>query len=393
MNQRQLFLDHVAQTSDSPVMLEVEKANGVYIYDIEGKRYIDLVAGVSVSNVGHCHPKVVDAIKTQAEKYMHVMVYGEYIESPQVQFATAITNLLPETLNSVFFVTSGAEANEGAMKLAKRVNGRAEIIAFKNAYHGSTHGALSILGDEYYKQAFRPLLPDIRFINFNEFSDLNQITEKTSCVFIEPIQGEGGIILPAQGYLKALRQKCNETGTLLVFDEVQTGFGRTGYLFSFMKYNVLPDIITVAKGIGGGMPLGAFISSNRMMNLFTFNPTLGHINTFGGHPVCCAAALASLKVLIEDHVIETVEAKGQLFKNLLKHPKIKVIRGTGLFMAVQLENNQQILDFIRIARKNGVLTDWFLFAPDAFRIAPPLTITTEEIEEACRLILLSLNEL
>jgi len=392
ISHRQLFLDHVAQTSDFPLMLEIVKAHGIYMYDKENKPYIDLISGVSVSNIGHTHPKVVEAIKGQSEKYMHLMVYGEYIQAPQVEYAQKITSQLPENLDSVYFVNSGSEAIEGALKLAKRYTGRTEIIACKNAYHGSTHGSLSVMGNESFKNSFRPLLPDIKFLKFNNEEDLDLISEKTACVLIEPVQGEAGIQLPVNNYLQKLRKKCNETGTLLIFDEIQTGFGRLGKLFAFMEFDVIPDIMAIAKGMGGGMPIGAFISSKKIMSSFKNNPILGHITTFGGHPVSCAAASANLDVLINEKLIEQVKSKGELFKKYLNHPQIKEIRGIGLFMAIELENFEQIQKVIKSAIKKGLVTDWFLFHDSAFRIAPPLIITEQQIKDACHILNESINE-
>lgn len=392
ISQRQLFLEHVGQTSDFPLQLEIERAQGIYMFDRNDKSYIDLISGVSVSNLGHVHPEVVKAIKKQVEKYMHLMVYGEYIQTPQVEFAKKLTNLLPEKLNSVYFVNSGSEAIEGALKLAKRYTGRSEMISFKNAYHGSTHGALSVMGNEEFKNSFRPLLPNVNFMNFNSIDDLNLISEKTACVLIEPIQGEAGIRLPHNDYLKKLRKKCDETGTLLIFDEIQTGFGRTGNLFAFQEYDVIPDIFTIAKGMGGGMPIGAFVSSNDIMSSFKTNPILGHITTFGGHPVSCAAACASLDVLLGENIIEKVKSKGELFKKYLIHPEIKEIRGVGLFMAVELRDFSQVKKVIDIAVEKGLVTDWFLFHDSAFRIAPPLIITEEQIKEACGILIESIEE-
>jgi len=392
ISHRQLFLDHVAQTSDFPLMLEIVKAHGIYMYDKENKPYIDLISGVSVSNIGHTHPKVVEAIKGQSEKYMHLMVYGEYIQAPQVEYAQKITSQLPENLDSVYFVNSGSEAIEGALKLAKRYTGRTEIIACKNAYHGSTHGSLSVMGNESFKNSFRPLLPDIKFLKFNNEEDLDLISEKTACVLIEPVQGEAGIQLPVNNYLQKLRKKCNETGTLLIFDEIQTGFGRLGKLFAFMEFDVIPDIMAIAKGMGGGMPIGAFISSKKIMSSFKNNPILGHITTFGGHPVSCAAASANLDVLINEKLIGQVKAKGELFKKYLNHPQIKEIRGIGLFMAIELENFEQIQKVIKSAIKKGLVTDWFLFHDSAFRIAPPLIITEQQIKDACHILNESINE-
>ena len=392
VSQRQLFLQHVGQTSDFPLQLEIERAEGIYMFDKNGKSYIDLISGVSVSNVGHLHPKVVKAIKGQLEKYMHLMVYGEYIQTPQVEFAKKLTNLLPENLNSVYFVNSGSEAIEGALKLAKRYTERSEIIAFKNAYHGSTHGALSVMGNEEFKNSFRPLLPDVNFINFNSYKDLDLITEKTACVLVEPVQGEAGIRLPKDNYLTKLREKCSEVGALLIFDEIQTGFGRIGKLFAFEEYNVVPDIMTIAKGMGGGMPIGAFVSSNKIMSSFKTNPILGHITTFGGHPVSCAAACASLDVLINEKIIDDVKSKGDLFRKYLNHSEIKEIRGIGLFMAVELSDFNQVKKVIDIGIEKGLVTDWFLFHDSAFRIAPPLIITEDQIKQACDIINESIEE-
>ncbi len=392
ISQRQLFLQHVGQTSDFPLQLEIERAEGIYMFDRNEKSYIDLISGVSVSNVGHLHPKVVKAIKGQLEKYMHLMVYGEYIQTPQVEFAKKLTNLLPENLNSVYFVNSGSEAIEGALKLAKRYTGRSEIIAFKNAYHGSTHGALSVMGNEEFKNSFRPLLPDVNFLKFNSYEDLNLISEKTACVLVEPVQGEAGIRLPEENYLRKLREKCHKVGALLIFDEIQTGFGRTGKLFAFEEYNVVPDIMTIAKGMGGGMPIGAFVSSNKIMSSFKINPILGHITTFGGHPVSCAAACASLDVLINERIIGNVKSKGDLFRKYLNHSEIKEIRGLGLFMAVELNDFNQVKKVIDIGIEKGLVTDWFLFHDSAFRIAPPLIITKDQIKQACDILNESIEE-
>ncbi len=392
ISQRQLFLQHVGQTSDFPLQLEIERAEGIYMYDRTGKSYIDLISGVSVSNLGHLHPEVVKAVKDQADKYMHLMVYGEYVQTPQVEFAKKLSDLLPEKLNSTYFVNSGSEAIEGALKLAKRYTGRLEIVSFKNAYHGSTHGALSVMGNEEFKNSFRPLLPDIKFIDFNSKEDLVQITDKTACVLVEPVQGEGGIRLPDSGYLKKLREKCDDHGVLLIFDEIQTGFGRTGSLFAFQKYGVIPDIFTIAKGMGGGMPIGAFVSSNEIMSSFKTNPILGHITTFGGHPVSCAAAKTSLDILTSEGFINEVEQKGKLFRKYLDRPEIKEIRGVGLFMAVELLDFKQVKKVIDIAVSKGLVTDWFLFHDSAFRIAPPLTITNEQIKEACDILNESITE-
>ena len=380
LSQRQLFLNHIAQTSETPLALEIEKAEGVYLFDTSGKRYLDLISGISVSNVGHCHPKVVTAIKDQVDKYMHTMVYGEYIQSPQVKLATHLADNLPSNLSSVYFVNSGSEAIEGAMKLAKRFTGRTEIISFKNAYHGSTQGSLSIMGSEEFKNAFRPLLPDTKQIEFNNTADFYQITERTACVVVETIQGEAGAIVPQNDFLKKLSAHCKSVGALVVADEIQCGFGRTGKLFAFEHYNL-------AKGMGGGMPIGAFISSKEIMNSLTNNPILGHITTFGGHPVSCAAANATLTVLLEEKLMDGVEEKEQLFRTLLKHPKIKSIHGKGLLLSLEFESYEENKSIIDKCIEKGVITDWFLFNSYSMRIAPPLIITEEEIKFACKVIL------
>ena len=387
---RQLFLSHLAQTSTAPLMLEIERAEGMYMHATDGKKYLDLIAGISVSNLGHSHPAVVNAVKEQAEKYMHLMVYGEFVESPQVKYAKRLTEFLPENLNNVYFTNSGAEATEGAMKLAKRVTGRTQFVSFKNAYHGSTQGALSILGDEYFKRKFRPLLPDTLQLEYNNGKDLEKISERTAAVIIEPVQAESGIDIPSKNFIQALRKSCDDTGTLLVFDEAQTGLGRTGKTFAFEHYEVVPDILLLAKALGGGMPLGAFISSKEKMSLLSENPVLGHITTFGGHPVCCAAGLAAFNVLIEDNLTAQVEAKGKLFDELLVHPVIKSKHSIGLMMALEFESFEQNKEIIDLCIERGVLTDWFLFAPHCMRIAPPLIITEEEIKLACNVILESI---
>lgn len=390
---RYLFLQHVAQTSPAPLSIEIERAQGIYLYGPDNKEYIDLISGVSVSNVGHCLPQVVKAVQEQAAKYMHLMVYGEILQSPQIQFAQTLCSLLPPSLQNIYFVNSGSEATEGAIKLAKRFTGRHKIVAFKNAYHGSTQGALSVLGNENMKNAFRPLIPGVVFIDFNDTEQLNQIDEDTACVIVEPIQGEAGIILPSDGYLEKLRQQCSQNGALLVFDEVQTGFGRTGTLFAFQKFNLVPDIITIAKGMGGGMPLGAFIASNELMDCLTYNPVLGHITTFGGHPVSCAAALASLRYLTENKIIEEVKAKELLFKKMLVHPYIIEVRGQGLLLAMELGNSNYLDRFLKLALEDGLILDFFLFCNTAVRIAPPLIISEVEILMVCNKILLLLDKL
>ncbi|TAH04279.1 MAG: aspartate aminotransferase family protein [Sphingobacteriales bacterium] len=387
ISHKQLFLQNTAQTSSFPRLLEIERAEGLYLYDIEGKAYLDLVSGFAVSSIGHRHPKVIEAIKNQLDKYLHLTVYGEFVQAPQVLLAQKLGSVLPPTLSSVYYTNSGAEACEGALKLAKKYTNRSHIIAFKNSYHGSTHGALSVMGNEYYKQAYRPLLPDIEFIKFNAFADLERITTQTACVIIEAIQGEAGVQVPDVLYMQALRTRCNQTGTLLIFDEIQTGFGRTGKLFAFEHYNITPDILLLAKAMGGGMPIGAFIASKTIMDVLKENPILGHITTFGGHPVSCAAALASLNVILDDNLMEGISEKENLFKTLLVHPKIKEIRGKGLMLAIQLDTFFNVENISKQCIENGLIIDWFLHCDTALRIAPPLTITTTEIKKACEIIL------
>lgn len=364
----------------------------MFLHTPEGKKYLDLIAGIGVSNVGHCHPAVVQAVQQQAATYMHLMVYGEFVQSPQVHFAKALADVLPPNLQCTYFVNSGAEAVEGAMKLAKRYTGRTEIIAFQNSYHGSTQGALSLMGNETFKQAFRPLLPGIRLIKLNQTADLEHITEQTAAVFLETIQGEAGIRIPDMVYMQALRQRCSETGTLLVLDEIQCGFGRTGKLFGFEHYGITPDILLLAKGIGGGMPIGAFISSRDIMSVLTENPILGHITTFGGHPVSCAAGLATLQTICTENMAEGVEKKGELFKNLLKHPAIKEVRGKGLMLAVEFDSFETNKTIIDACLDDGIITDWFLHCDNSMRIAPPLIISEAEIEEACAIILKNIEK-
>jgi len=394
LTQRQLFFQHLALPSAHTLALEIEKAEGIYLFDSDGKKYIDLVSGVSVSNVGHRHPMIIKAIKNQLDKYMHLMVYGKYIQTPQVDLATKLSENLPKNLNSTYFVNSGSEAIEGALKLVKRYTGKTEIIAFKNGYHGGTHGALSLLGNEKLKYAFRPLLPNIQFLDFNNIEQLSKINEKTACVVIEPIQAEAGIILPEKDFLKKLRRRCDETNTLLIFDEIQVGFGRTGKLFCFENYEVTPDILCLAKAMGGGMPIGAFISSKEIMSSLTFNPELGHITTFGGHPVCCAAALANLKLLTESNIIKNVNKKGELFINELKdNTAVKCFRQKGLMIAVELENEQNVSKLLELFVENGIIVDQFLFNSNSFRIAPPLIITETEIKEICKTINFCMDKL
>jgi acetylornithine/N-succinyldiaminopimelate aminotransferase len=387
LNQRQLFLQHIAQTSAAPLALEIVKADCCTLYDASGKEYIDLIGGISVANIGHRHPKVIAAIQKQLDLYLHIMVYGEFIESPQIQYAKLLTDHLPASLNSVYFTNSGSEATEGAMKLAKRVTGRTQIVSFNNSYHGSTQGALSVMGDEYWRNAFRPLLPGVQHAAYNSFKSLEFITEQTACVIAETVQAEAGIKPPAKDWIQALQKKCNDTGALFILDEIQAGFGRTGKLWGFQHFDIVPDILLLGKALGGGMPLGAFIAEKRMMDAFSANPVLGHITTFGGHPVCCAAGMAAMQALLEEGWMDTVKEKEKLFESLLVHSKIKAVRSFGLWMAVEFdsfETNKQIIDAL-IA--DGVLTDWFLFASNCLRISPPLMISEGLIEKACEVIL------
>lgn len=389
---RQLFLTHNAQTTDFPLLLEFERAEGVYLYDKTGKAWVDLISGIGVSNLGHSNPHVVNAIKEQVDKYMHLMVYGEYVQIPQVRFAEKLVSLLPSSLNSVYFVNSGAETTEGALKLAKRYTGRSEIIACYNSYHGSTQGALSVMGNEEYKQAYRPLLPGVKFIRFNIVDDLKLITPQTACVIIETVQGEAGIRVPDIAYMQALRKRCSENGTLLILDEIQAASGRTGKLFAFEHFEIVPDILLLAKALGGGMPIGAFVASNEVMGALKENPILGHITTFGGHPVCCAAGLAALEVLLNEKLTERVAEKEALFRQLLVHPAIKEVRGKGLMLAVELESFELNKKIIDRCIENGVIVDWFLHCSNSMRIAPPLIITEGEIRKACAVIIEAIDK-
>lgn len=391
LTNRQIFLRFLAQTSESPMMLEIASAKGVFMYGPAGEKYIDLISGVSVSNTGHCHPDVVDAVKKQAETYFHLMVYGEMIQSPQVKYAEKLASMLPDSLGSCYFVNSGSEAVEGAMKLAKRFTGRSRIFSFRNAYHGSTHGALSIQGDERFKTAFRPLLPDCFQIGFDE-KDLDAIDDKTACVIIETVQGEAGVIDPGKDFLTKLRRKCTQHGALLIFDEIQTGFGRTGVMFAFERYGIIPDILLLAKSLGGGMPLGAFISSPEIMSSLVKDPILGHITTFGGHPVCCAAGLAALEVIQNESLVQNCNARSEQVKKILYHPSIKEIRGEGLLLAVQLKRPALVSYCVRHAPEYGIILDYFLFCEDAFRISPPLIISEEEMRLGCEKVLRLLDD-
>ena len=392
LNNRQFFLQHLAQTSPKPIGLEVERADGVYIYDTAGKSYIDLIAGFSVCNIGHSHPKVIAAIEKQIKQYMHVIVYGEFIQTPQVQYAQSLLSLLPENLQSIYFTNSGAEAAEGAMKLAKRVTKRTRIVAFDGAYHGSTQGALSVMGDEYFRNAYRPLLPDILHLRYNNMEDIEWIDHQVACVIVEPVQAETGVTPANVAWLKALRAKCDALCVLLIFDEIQSGFGRTGTLFAFEQYGVVPDILLTGKALGAGLPLGAFISSPAMMGTLTYDPVLGHITTFGGNPVACAAGKAGLEVLLESGWMAEVKAKETYLLEALSHSAIIAKQHKGLWMSLQFGTPELTKKIAANCVANGVITDWFLFAEDRIRIAPPLSITMEELAIAVQKIKESIEE-
>lgn len=392
-NLRQSFFHHIGQTSPSPLGLEVQSAEGVYIFDAQGKPYIDLISGISVSSIGHCNPTVVKAVQEQAAKYMHTMVFGEHIQSPQVKLAKMLTDILPDNLQSVFFVSTGAEAVEGTIKLAKRYTRRYEIIACRNAYHGNTHGAQSLMSHEYFSSAYRPFLPGIKFIDFNDIDSLNQISKRTAAVFIEPVQGEAGIRVATPEFMNALRNRCDETGTLLVLDEIQTGFGRTGKMFAFEHYGIKPDIVLMAKALGGGMPIGAFAAGGDVMKVLSDDPVLGHITSFGGHPVSAAAAVASLEFILSQHLAEKAIEKGKMLIDALNHPKVREIRSKGLLMALDLGNAENVQKVFHHAFENGVLIDWFLYDECSLRIAPPLIISHEEIEKATAVIREGLDRL
>jgi len=392
MNQRELFLRHLAQTSEAPLAIEIVRAKDSCMWDSAGKKYIDLISGISVCNIGHSNDQVIEAVKKQAEQYMHIMVYGELIESPQVKYAAALVSHLPPQLNSVYFTNSGTEATEGAMKLAKRVTGRSKMMAFRDSYHGSTQGALSAMGSEYWRNAFRPLLPGIIHHAYNSDEALDAINDELACIILESVQAERGVMAASEEWMQALRKKCNEHGVLLILDEIQTGFGRTGKLFAFEHYGIVPDILLLGKALGGGMPLGAFIANRSIMSQLSSNPVLGHITTFGGHPVACAAGNAAFEFLINQNLIRDIERKHKIFVDHIKHPLIRNIRSMGFMMALEFdsyETNKRVID---TCIEMGVFTDWFLFASHCMRISPPLIITDDEIKEACTIVRLACDK-
>jgi len=400
MTERELFLRHIAQTSPTPLALEIVKAEGCILYDLNGKEYLDLIGGISVANTGHRHPKVIEAIKKQLDAYLHIMVYGEFVETPQVQYAKLLTDNLPSSLNSVYFTNSGTEAVEGAMKLAKRVTNRTNIVCFNRSYHGSTQGALSLMGDEYWRNAFRPLLPGITHINYNSIEELDQINEDTACVVAETIQGEAGIIAASQAWYDELKNRCQKTGALLVLDEIQAGFGRTGKLWGFENFNLVPDILLLGKALGGGLPLGAFIADKKLMDSLSEGPVLGHITTFGGHPLSCAAGMASFQLLINEGWIEQVKEKMELVNSIFSKwlsqhdcPFLIAIRSFGLWMAIEMDSHETAKKVINYCIANGLLTDWFLFSAESLRISPPLTISKQELETAIRIIIEALEKI
>jgi acetylornithine/succinyldiaminopimelate/putrescine aminotransferase len=393
MNRKEEFIQKLGQTTPFPFGIEVDRAEGIYIYDNQNKAYMDMIAGVAVNNIGHNHPKVVEAIKTQVDRHLHVMVYGEYIQDAQLNFANTLTSLLPKQLNSVYTVNSGTEANEAALKLAKRVTGRSELVSFRGSYHGSTHGSMSVSGNETKKEAFRPLLPDVRFLEFNCIPDLDQITSKTAGVIIETIQGDAGVRVPSQEFLEALREKCTDVGALLIFDEIQCGIGRTGKLFAFEHFNVIPDALTLGKALGGGMPIGALVSSHENLNKFTFDPMLGHITTFGGHPVICAAANACLEVMQSEIDFHEVERLGALLESLLSaEDEIIEVRRIGMMFAFDMESFERVEKVVNRCLEKGLVSFWFLSHPYSFRLSPPLNITEEEIRKAAATISEAIRE-
>lgn len=386
MNHREAFFNHQAQTSPHPLAIEVSHAEGSYIYSTEGKAYLDLISGIAVSNVGHRHPKVVKAIKDQADKYLHVIPYGEFVQSPQTELALALKSILPKGLDCSYFVNSGTEAIEGALKLAKRYTGRTKLVACIGAYHGSTHGSLSVSSNEKKKYHVRPLLPDVYFMRFNHAEDLHLIDERTAAVVVETIQGDAGVRIPTKEYMQALRKRCTDVGAMLILDEIQTGFGRTGRMWAFEHFDIVPDILAMAKSMAGGMAMGAFVARKELMDSLSHDPILGHITTFGGHPVCCAAAVANIEVLREERLVETCEAKGAMLESLLAHPCIREVRRKGMMLAVQFDNAELVYRIVDECLENGVIAFYFLSCPDSFRLAPPLNISEEDLRKGATVI-------
>lgn len=388
----EIFFKSLAPTSPSPYLIEVDRAEGVYIFDVNGKKYVDLISGIGVSALGHGNLEINAAIKAQIDKHLHVMVWGEFVQTAVNKLATKLISHLPQNLNCVYLVNSGTEANEGALKLGKRLTNRSEIVSFYKSYHGSTHGSLSVSGNEIKKQAFRPLLPGVRFLHFNVEEELEKITDQTACVIMETVQGDAGVRIPDKDFMVALRRRCDETGALLILDEIQAGMGRTGTLFAFEQFGIVPDILTLGKALGGGMPIGAFVSSRERMEAFTRDPMLGHITTFGGNPVVAAAAHASLEVLTRGNLLASVEAKGRLFESLLKHDRIKEVRRIGLMFAIDFDSAERVNRIVQNAKEMGVITYWFLSHPYSFRLAPPLTISEAEIRESCEIIVAAIDK-
>jgi acetylornithine/N-succinyldiaminopimelate aminotransferase len=392
MNTRQLFLTHLAQTSNAPIGIEMVKADGIYLYDTNNKQYIDGISGFSVANIGHSNASVIEAVKQQAEQYMHLIVYGEFIQQPQVAYATLLANNLPPSLNCVYFTNSGTEATEGAMKLAKRITGRSKIISFNKSYHGSTQGALSVMGDEYWRNAFRPLLPEVYHYDYGSTKAIDAIDSTVACVIMETVQAEAGVVAPTQQWIQAIREKCNQHCVLLILDEIQCGFGRTGTLWAFEQFNIVPDILLLGKALGGGMPLGAFIADIKLMSTLTNNPVLGHITTFGGHPVSCAAGKAAFEFLLNSNIISTLKEKQTILLNHIQHSAIQSIRTFGLWMAIEFDSFETTLAIAEKCVQNGLITDWFLFANNCLRIAPPLICTNEQLVTIAQIVVKSINE-
>lgn len=381
------FHKNLAKTSPNPFSIEVDYANGSYIYDKNGKKYLDLISGIGVSFLGHSHPRIIEAIKVQSEKYLHTMVYGEFIQEPQNKLADELANSLPKELDSFYFLNSGTEAIEAALKLAKRVSGKSKIISFEGSYHGNTHGSMSVSDNEYRKNSFRPLLPDVHFLEWNNSKEIDKIDFKTACVVLETVQGDAGVRIPDIAFMQELRKRCTEVGALLILDEIQCGVGRTGKMWAFEHFNIVPDILTAGKALGGGLPFGCLIASKKLMSQFEHAPMLGHITTFGGHPLPCSSAFTALRVIKDENLLETVNEKSELFKKLLLHPKIIEVRIIGLMLAIELKDDEAVRKVVLEGLNEGVILFWFLSTPNAFRISPPLNISEKEIKTACEKII------